>query len=282
MRTAVAIVLLILAFSAGVARAEQRPSPGLQDPRIRSVYYNPDEVVAIHGYFGYQMMIEFDPEERIENVSIGDGLAWQITPNHRADLLFLKPIEGETPTNMTVVTDQRRYAFELTARRPGRGRPGDIAYVVRFIYPPPPPLPRPPPPQLPPPPPERKNVAYSYTGSRVPLPSLVFDDGRATYFQWPATAAIPALFLVGADGAESIVNFSIRNGYLVVEQLAPRFALRSGKEVTLVINDAWRDPLVGATAPTPHAPAVKRRHGLFGWVVGSRQPSSAHAGSPPR
>ncbi|MEP6967187.1 MAG: TrbG/VirB9 family P-type conjugative transfer protein [Pseudomonadota bacterium] len=259
-------LLLALAAPALAARAEQAPRPGAVDSRIRSVFYDPDQVVAIRGYFGYQMMIEFGPGERIENVSIGDALAWQVTPNHKASLLFLKPIDGEAATNMTVVTDERRYVFALSARRAGKADIADMAYVVRFVYPPPPPAPPAPPP---PAPPERRNLAYTYTGSRALLPSLVFDDGHFTYFQWPPTTAIPALFLVGPDGAESIVNFSIRDGFLVVEQVAPRFALRNGKELTLVINDAWRDPLLTASAPRPHIPPPKKRRGLFGWLAGS-------------
>jgi type IV secretion system protein VirB9 len=151
---------------------------------------------------------------------------------------------------MTVVTDRRRYAFELVSHAGGGERSPDLAYVVRFIYPPepmPPPAPKPPPPQ----PPERRNTRYTYTGSRASLPSLVFDDGKFTYFQWPESVSTPALFLVAPDGSESIVNYSVRNGYQVVEQTAPRFVLRNGKEVTTVINEGWREPTPGALAPRP-------------------------------
>jgi type IV secretion system protein VirB9 len=230
------------------AFAAQTPRPGVLDSRIRSVFYNADQVVTLKGYFGYQMMIEFAPDERIENVSIGDGTAWQITPNKKANLLFLKPVERAGPTNMTVVTDLRRYAFELLSH--ARGSEQDMAYVVRFTYP----AARP---QVmvikpaPPPPPERRNINYSYTGSRASLPSLVFDDGHFTYFQWPENVSTPALFVVDAAGGESLVNYSVRDGYQVVEQTAPRFVLRNGKEVTTVINQGWREPLPGDLAPRP-------------------------------
>lgn len=231
--------------------AAESPTPGPVDPRIRTIFYDPLQVVTLDGFFGYQMMIEFGPGEKIENVSIGDGLAWQVTPNRRASLLFLKPVAKTAGTNMTVVTNQRRYAFELRARKPAGPRAPDMAYVVRFTYPyvAPPPLP---PPPAPPKPPQRKNLAYTYTGSRLSLPSLVFDDGRFTYFQWPTAVSTPALFLLLPDGSESIVNYGVRDGFVVVEQLAPRFVLRNGKEVTTVINDAWRDPVPEATAPRPH------------------------------
>ena len=242
---------LLLAASQAVAAVT--PKPGAVDPRIRTVVYDPDQVVALTGYFGYQMMIEFNPSERIENVSIGDGLAWQITPNKKANVLFLKPMQHNATTNMTVITDRRRYAFELRARRTLQPDAPQMAYVVRFAYPQdvvvatvtPPPAP-------PPPEPERRNTAYSYTGSRASLPSEVFDDGQFTYFRWSEGTATPALFLLAADGGESVANYAVRNGYLVVEQLAPRFVLRDGKDVTTIINDGWREPTPGALAPRPH------------------------------
>ena len=242
-------VIAALATGAPVLAA-QAPRAGLLDPRIRTVFYNPDQVVTLKGYFGYQMMIEFGPDERIENVSIGDGVAWQITPNKKANLLFLKPVENAGPTNMTVVTDRRRYAFELRSRARGGSSAPDMAYVVRFLYPP-----EPLPPAIavaaPPAPPERRNIRYTYTGSRASLPSLVFDDGHFTYFQWPETASVPALFVIGPDGGESLVNYSVRDGYQVVEQTAPKFILRDGKVITTVINEGWREPTPGELAPRP-------------------------------
>lgn len=246
-----AALLTALTLLAAPAAAAVKPVPGISDPRISSVFYDPDEVVQLQGFFGYQLMIEFEADERIENVSIGDAVAWQVTPNRKANLLFLKPIEPDAATNMTVVTDRRRYAFELTARR-ATGGPDTrgIAYVVRFVYPAPPPLPPAPPPP-PKPEPERRNVDYTYTGSRASLPSLVFDDGRFTYFQWAEGVATPALFQLGTDGSESIVNYGVRDGFVVVEQLAPRYVLRNGTDVTVVINNGWREPAPGPDAPRP-------------------------------
>ena len=246
---ALALAALVLATPTA-ASAVQRPVPGSVDPRIQTVFYDPDEVVALEGHFGYQLMIEFGPDERIENVAIGDALAWQVTPNRGANLLFVKPVEQAVATNMTVVTDRRRYAFELSASRARGPRAADMAYVIRFTYPPEPVVIMEAAP--PPPPPERRNVAYTYTGSRAALPSLVFDDGRFTYFQWPEQMATPALFVVAGDGSESIVNYGVRDGYVVVEQLAPWFRLRNGREVTTVINGGWREPTAGPAAPRPN------------------------------
>ena len=251
MKAALASIVAGLALAAASAGgAMESPRPGPLDPHIRTVPYNPDEVVRLEGDLRYQLTLEFADGEKIENVAIGDSLGWQVTPNKKATLLFLKPMARGHPTNMVVITDRRRYTFQLVTR--GAGPRSDSAYVVRFLYPPEPEPPPPPPPPPPPGPPVMKNRAYSYTGSRASLPALVFDDGRFTFFKWPENTATPALFLVAADGSESLANYGVRDGYQIVEQLAARFVLRNGKDVTYVINDGWREPDAGPNAPRPH------------------------------
>lgn len=207
------------------------------DPRIQLVDYDPDVVTTIKGQVGYQLMIEFAPEERIENVSIGDSTAWQVTPNRRANILFLKPVEGSA-TNMTVVTDLRRYVFDLAVQPKESLIPAP--YTLRFVYPamalaqPSPSAP--PEPERPP---TVANAAYAITGARESSPVRVFDDGTMTYFEWTEDSALPAIFAVNPDGSESLVNFVVRGRFMVVDQLAPRFSLRNGTRVATVVNSGF-------------------------------------------
>ncbi len=243
------VVSLALLAASPAAPATSTLHVSYADARIRTLMYDPDQIVRLNAVFGYQMMIRFAPDERIENVAIGEGQSWQVTPNHEASLLFIKPVDHAARTNMTVITDRRSYLFELDASAAKDARAE--TYVVRFLYPPEPVVAQAAPP-APPPPPERRNGAYTYTGSRALLPSVVFDDGRFTYFRWPEATATPALFLISPDGSESLVNYSYRDGFQVVEQTAQSFRLRDGKEVTTVINEGWRDPSPGLEAPRPH------------------------------
>ncbi|MEI6417902.1 MAG: P-type conjugative transfer protein VirB9 [Sphingomonadales bacterium] len=247
------------------AHAAQVPVASPVDPRIRTIVYNPREVVTITGQPGYQMVVEFGPGERIENVSIGDAQAWQATPNRKADLLFLKPIDSIASTNMTVVTNLRRYNFELIVQ-PAKTR-SNQTFDIRFIFPNEELAAKPSAAADPSVsdalPPESWNFAYSYTGDKANLPARVFDDGRFTYFQWPAGVDTPAVFAVGADGKESLVNHIVKGRYFVVEQLAGQFVLRSGAQVTQVFNDAMRTAEPGAAAPRPRD-AKPRKRGLFG------------------
>ena len=92
---------------ASFAQTPSKPVAGPGDPRIKQFMYDPNAIVAIKGQLGYEMTIEFGADERIENVSIGDSLSWQVTPNRKATLLFLKPMSKSAATSMTVVTTQR-------------------------------------------------------------------------------------------------------------------------------------------------------------------------------
>jgi type IV secretion system protein VirB9 len=239
------------------------PEPGPGDPRIRIVHYDPNEVVELPAALGYQMTIEFGPGERIENVSIGDGLGWQVTPNHKANLLFLKPLDATSVTDMTVITNLRRYVFDLHARRAPRRSEHSLIFRLRFDYPEPfVALPEPKPPPPPPQPPQDVNHAYRIVGKAKTvkiIPSRIFDDGRVTYFAFAATAEYPAIFAVDPDGREAVVNIAIRQGFVVVDRLASAFVLRQGRESTRIINDGYHVAGLDGVGPKP----AKRHRGLF-------------------
>ena len=210
--------------------AARVPEPGPVDPHIQSITYLPDEVVLLQGALGWQIMIEFGPDERIENVSIGDALAWQVTPNKRARILFLKPLVKNAATNMTVVTDRRRYAFALQTT----ARFATTPWVVRFQYPSevveavdelPPQVATP------------LNLSYIIQGDADVRPSRVWDDGTMTYFEFVPEQAIPAIFANGPGKNEALVNSLTRGRIIVVQQRSGRFTLRSGERLATVTYD---------------------------------------------
>lgn len=214
--------LLLLSLTAA-----ETPRPGPRDAHIQTVFYDPDQVVRLTGSIGWQITIEFGPDERIENVSIGDSLAWQVTPNKRARNLFLKPLTRNAATNMTVLTDRRRYAFALNTGPRRAATP----WIVRFDYPRPVLVAIQEPP---PPPPAVLNFAYVRTGDATLFPARVWDDGRMTYFEFAPDLAIPAIFAGAPGKEETLVNSAMRGRVVVVQQTAARFTLRSGKRLATV------------------------------------------------
>jgi type IV secretion system protein VirB9 len=220
MKRVLAVVLLALV-------AARLPEPGPVDPHIQSILYHPEEVTLLRGALGWQIMLEFGADERIENVSIGDALAWQVTPNKRARNLFLKPLIKNAATNMTVVTDKRMYSFELETGP----RLATTPWVVRFDYPREvvqvieEPLPPPPPPL---------NFAYTFAGDPGLRPARVWDDGLMTYFEFAPQVSIPAIFSGGPKRDEALVNSMMRGRVVVVQQTSGRFTLRDGRREATV------------------------------------------------
>ncbi|MCA1653754.1 MAG: TrbG/VirB9 family P-type conjugative transfer protein [Sphingomicrobium sp.] len=251
----------MLAAAALVAASLGFAGSAAADPRVASQFYEPGRIVTIHGGTGIQSTIAFGPDERIENVAVGNSLAWQVTPNRRADLLFIKPLSARARTNMTVVTDQRTYLFDLVS-----GGAGGAVYLLRFTYPNEPKRTAPvvaaanasavqpvaavaarPDPAL-------LNFNWAAGGTRALLPTRFFDDGRATYLAWPAETSLPAILVRDASGSEGPVNYSVQGDYIVIEGVPAQLVLRSGKKMATLTPALRRAPR--ARAPGPADPAT--------------------------
>jgi type IV secretion system protein VirB9 len=258
------LAAMALFFAQGCCQGAEKPLPGPRDPRIRVVHYDPNEVVELEGTLGYQMTVEFGENEKIENVAIGDSQGWQVTPNRRANLLFLKPMRRDAVTNMGVYTNLRRYMFDLEVHQDQPADRRSIIFGLRFEYPEPVAAvvaKEAPAPQAAVP--DDVNHAYSYEGSSKNLPTRVFDDGHSTYFAFPGSADYPAIFALESDAEnaqESVVNIVSRDGYLVVDRIAPGFVLRHGGEATKILNDGYKEEGAGPLSPKPrHEPTLFER-----------------------
>jgi type IV secretion system protein VirB9 len=213
---------LLAALAATPLGAQVQPTPGATDPRVQSVDYDADRVVQLQGAPGYQLTVEFAADEQIESVAVGDSAAWQVTPNRRGDHLFVKPVQAGVSTNMTVVTSARVYLFELA---PLFAPSPDMAYTVRFRYPAPAAAA------------EQEQAGprveghYKVSGARALRPSRIGDDGTHTYIEWPRERALPAVYALNEQGAESLVNGAMRDDLFVIDGVARRLIFRIDNQI---------------------------------------------------
>jgi type IV secretion system protein VirB9 len=250
MRRLLAPILLLLAV----------PGPACAEGRSEEFTYSPNRVFTVVGQHAIQTLIQFAEDESIENIALGDAAAWQVTPNKRANMLFIKPLFARGRTNMTVVTDRRRYLFDLVIAGPK----GHAIYAIQFVYPEdrmaaallarktdsllgtdpatpevqaPPAAPKP-----------EVNTSWRMSGDKDLRPARIYDDGNATFIAWSASTELPGIFAFGNDGKEGPVNFTVRGDYLVIDGVAARYVLRRGKAHTLLTNLAPREPKPVAAA----------------------------------
>ena len=226
------------------------------DNRIRTQAYDPNEIVRILGKAGIQSTIEFADDERIENVAVGDSAAWQITPNRRASLLFVKPLSAHSRTNMTVVTDHRTYMFDLVAG----DKSSTPVYALKFSYPhdkaaeaaakPVQQAAATPPPAV-----QATMIAeklhfdWNTKGNGKLLPSRVFDDGASLYLAWTKDTPLPAILTQSEDRKEGPVNYRLSGEYIVISPIPQNLVLRYGKR-TAVLWPSRRIVPIQRTAPT--------------------------------
>lgn len=259
-RTVSFAALALLASTASVAAT---------DSRIRSVAYDPEQIVRIVGKSGIQSTIEFSGDEKIENVAVGDSSKWQITPNRRASLLFVKPLAAHSRTNMTVVTDKRTYMFDLVAGEAS----ASAVYALKFSYPnekkvePPKPAQqvaaantRPAAAAVA----EKLHFDWKSNGNKALLPARVFDDGSSVYLAWDKETPLPAILTQNEDKQEGPVNYQLRGEYIVVTPVPANLVLRYGKrsaalwptrQVIPQSRPASADTRVAQQAPVP-APTI--------------------------
>jgi type IV secretion system protein VirB9 len=221
------------------------PVLGTGDSRLRVAAYRVDEVYRLHGYVGYQIDLEFEPGETYEGLGGGDleGITLGAFDNH----LILKPKAAHVGTNLVIFTSRRHYHIEYTAsaRRPDPFT-DVVIYAVRFTYPPRADLKagptiadqveeqlarssaaRP------------RNVDYWYCGHAAVRPVAASDDGVHTRLTFGAKAELPAIFVRNDDGTESLLNFSIEAGDVIVHRVAPRFIVRRGKLAGCIVNKGF-------------------------------------------
>jgi type IV secretion system protein VirB9 len=232
----VLLSLLLLGLGAGV-HAETVPSPGLLDPRIRVAAYSAEQVYRLAGYVGYQTDLEFETGEIFVGLGAGDieAISFVAEDNH----LFLKPKAAKVGTNLTILTSRRTYQvdYSATTNRPDASEP--VTYVLRFTYP------------------QTKeggdavgqafggdahrarNIDYWFCGNASIQPVAASDDGVHTRLTFAANAEQPAIFILNDDGSESLLNFSMDAGDVILHRVARRFILRRGALAGCVVNKGY-------------------------------------------
>lgn len=260
---AVGACLLLSIMAAPSARADWVPAPGRGDPRIRVAPYSSNRVYRLYGYVGYQIDIEFARGERFKGLAAGniEGIAFKADGRH----LFIKPRVARLRTNLTVLTNKRSYEFDYSVSS-AVPDPAvrQVIYALRFSYPR-----RPSTAALPNArqriaaalargPATPRNYDYWYCGNPSLKPEAVWDNGVQTWIHFGARKALPAIFVLGADGSESLVNFSIHHGDVVVQRVVRRLVLRRGKLEGCVVNEAFRGSGTRLKTGTV-SPMVERR-----------------------
>src|SRR6516164_6046180 len=157
-----------------------------------------------------------------------------ITFAAQANHVFIKPRALGAETNITILTNRRSYQFDyVVGSTPPAPDMRDVIYAVRFTYsttraeaagaealegklaratearP--------------------HNLDYGYCGSSALKPESAWDDGVQTHLRFGPRQELPAVFVRNDDGSESLINFALQGGDVVVQRVARQFVARRGR-----------------------------------------------------
>jgi type IV secretion system protein VirB9 len=218
------------------------------DPRFKSIPFTPNTTVKLTFVYDNQSYVELEAGENVVGIMNPKGVSWQITINGQR--IFVKPIESNADTQITVMTDKRTYFWEVYAKEPDGNFDKDYTFYYKYQYPTEedgktirtyaksilPDIERSP---------WKYNFNYTITGEDNLYPVKIFDDGEFTYFEFPKSARIPAIFSVDSNGFESIINFRMVGDYFIAEEVSDKFTLRNGADIVCVFNENSYKPKNG-------------------------------------
>jgi type IV secretion system protein VirB9 len=84
-----------------------------------------------------------------------------------------------------------------------------------------------------------RNYDYWYCGFPALKPLAAWDDGIHTRLRFGAHAELPAIFVRNDDGSESLLNFNMDAGDVVIHRVARRFVLRRGLLRGCIVNKSF-------------------------------------------
>jgi type IV secretion system protein VirB9 len=235
------IIFAMMSLFAPVVFAADKPLA--IDSRIKTIIFNENEIYRMVISYGYQSSIEFADGEEVQTVSVGNNFAWQLTPV--GSRLFIKPLEENILTNMTILTNKRAYQFEIQSKNLTASLDEDLIYVLRFFYPnedldatrPEVTSSKAPEPTLPTIKPF--NFNYVISGDAKFAPVKIFDDGINTFFKFDSSVKVLPKFFVFNNGDKIELDPRQKGEYIVLNKIAEEMNLTLKDEVIMVKNESF-------------------------------------------
>ena len=274
---AAALLATVVSF-APVAQAAQTPAPAPGDKRMRSIAYQPDDVVNVVTTLGSTLAIQFADSETVQDIWVSDSAKKDCKVQGAGNIALIKPATALPAAPMFVRTALseggfRLYTFQLQVKEGDTAEATpDTMFRIRFSYPADEAAAR------------RAAAAksrqerqdrlmqtrlasarsaapvnwrYVAQGDQNLVPAETWDDGQSTFLRFLGNVRIPAVYVINPDGKEALVNYSVEGGLVTIHQTAPQFRLRDGDTVLAVINRAW-DPVGSNPGTGTTTPAVAR------------------------
>lgn len=258
MRSLSALALSLCLLAGQPANAQQIATPVNGDTRLVTFDFDPDVTYLILTRPKSVTNLMLAPGEQVLSLVAGDTVNFVFQVSASREHIFIKPkFEGLT-TSASLITNKTTYQLILrsanetgkwhqrvtwnnpdmvlqdvvassrgTPQRDVAAAPDQPARVAggsdsNLII-------------------DKVQFNYAISGSESIRPAQVFDDGVRTYFRIPeGMQEMPALFTL-KDNEASLVNYSVKDGYLIAQGVGGVFLLKLGKLEVRVEKEGRRN-----------------------------------------
>lgn len=238
-----ALFTLVLLSLLSSASALLMPTDMKTDPRIKTVMYVPHQIIPLTISNKVLTQIKFSDDEQIIQVVFGDlnyHSNWPyLIPKNVPNVLFLGTTLTMGETNVTVITNERTYYFDVSKKADESS--DDITYSLVFRYP-------------------QDNLSlfphqslltqaladkadlnyqYRYSGSQALKPVRVFDNGSMTFVTFSPHAPLPSIEnVMDSMGQEQLTNTRTEGHTLIIMGTGAQYTFRQGGvEVGSIFNE---------------------------------------------
>ena len=222
-----------LALPAVVA-AQAIPVPVGDNPRVQEVRAEGGQIIDLTFLPDTAMTVVFRSGEQVmqAEASDRDALAARVS-SERNTIQLLPQRQGELGM-LEVITDRAAYRF---AARTGTGsgaaylvevgKTSELPAITEFTA------------RVP----SESGDTWSYRlrGDRSVRPTRLFDDGYTTGIEFAPELPLPAVFAVGPDGKEQVVNGYMRGDVFVIDRVWSELVFRIDKQKATARRNTQRD-----------------------------------------
>jgi len=256
------------------------------DYRIKTVIYNPENVVKIDAIPGVETHIVLSPDETYITHAFGDSQSWTFA--HVYNHIFVKPKNAMSDTNLVIVTDKHTYNIVLHYIDAGMKKNADGTETPNFIatpwavkqatlqltyeYPF-----------------EHQNAIETAAKNKAienklkesqfagPIntqyimtvkkgmtdiePIHVYDNYRFTRFEFPQNSDLPKVFYMSSGGQETTPNCTTEGEFhniIQCQNVAQIWKVRLGQKEVVGVKNLNYLPNVGAISTGTASPDVRR------------------------
>lgn len=254
-----AAAVLAPVVAGGNALAAQRGELPYDDPHLRALPWESDQVYLVQPLAGRFTDFQMNGDERILEFYLSDSskVHWRFIVSRNQQHVLIKPVLPGVGNTLMIITSRHTYQVTLLPSV-ARGRwdqrvtwttgPDEAAWTApdaqdggrRTMAATPTPRAL-----------DTVNADYTISGSAAIRPLAVFDDGHVTKLQFPASLQeMPVVLVAGADGEMTLPNWTVQSGPdgtrdIVVQQLFTKAVLHLGNAEVDIDNHRFPTPPAG-------------------------------------